>query len=121
MFKYIDLLCPECGVVAQSVDVPSGESFKDAYECDICGEMGQRKISFTIAKIQIEEKVHGGEFQDGKYVTKYDDKPLKRTREQLELKKKLTAERKKGNNEAAAEVARELVSKRAEAIKDVTK
>jgi len=41
--------------------------------------------------------------------------------EQFDLKKKLQAEKKKGNQEAAMDVMKELVMKRAEAVKDVTK
>jgi len=120
MWKSIDINCPECGVVAQTVDVPSGTSLLDSYECELCGTMSPRKISFTIAKQDIQEKTHGGEFIGTKYVSK-STASYNRTKEQLDIKKKMAEEKKRGNKEGFVDAAMALSRKQEEAVKRIGK
>ncbi len=122
MWKSVDIICPECGTRDQTVWVDSGAPLEDEYDCqtDGCGLLSTRKISFTIAKQDIAEKTHGGTFLGDKYVTK-STAAYNRTKEQLDLKKKVSEERKRGNQEAAIDASVELASKQAEAVKRIGK
>ena len=111
MYKTIDILCEECGIQTVLVNVPSGENLPDEAICELCGNLAPRKISCTIAKIQIEDRCHPGEMMGDKYVSRGG---FEATRQQYKLKKEIAKAKKKGDSGAVADATTELVKKQEE-------
>ena len=111
MFKTIDVLCEDCGLQTVLVNVPSGEGLPDEASCEICGLPSRRKISFTIAKIQIEDRTHPGQMMGTKYVSRGG---FEATKQQYKLKKEIAKAKKKGDSSAVADATVELVKKQEE-------
>ena len=116
MFKTIDVRCDSCiTFYIHTTDVPSGASLPDEVLCDFCGGIAKRLISCNIAKIQIEEIVHGGVNMGGKIVRR--DTGMKDVVVQAALTRRLKKAKKAGDSDVAREVQKELDSKRQETIK----
>lgn len=113
MFKSIDIMCDTCQeIYTILVSVPAGGPLPDTAPCEECGAEAKRKISFNIAKVQIEERTHGGRLTNGRVVSR--ELGSGRAKEWSKLNREMKDKRKNGKHSEAAEVAKELHGKKEE-------
>jgi len=116
MWKTIDVVCWECdSEYIAYVDVPSGHPLPNSLGCELCEGTASRRISFNIAKMEIEERTHGPEIIGGRLVRRLTGHAA--VKEQAQLRRKLKKAEKAGDATLAREVNTELSVKMKESLK----
>jgi len=100
------------------VDVSDG-NLTATSECERCGGTGHRAPAFTIAKLEIEERVHGGKMTGGKLYRQHTG--FKEVAAQRAEENRLKKARREGNKEEMADAKKALKRLQDETKRSITK